>query len=96
MNSSAEPNVRISGRAICTNTLKIAAPTRPPNNDAVNAAANARDAWPCWDRGKPSSTVAWLALEPGMPISTDVNVSDVGITATMPINVASAEIVSMP
>ena len=68
----------------------------PPMSDAVNAAASARAACPCCDRGKPSSTVAWLALEPGIPMSTEVKVSDVGITATRPTSVASAETVSIP
>ena len=34
-------------------------------------------------RGKPSSTVAWLADDPGMPRSTDENVSEVGMTAKL-------------
>ena len=75
MNSSAEPNVSMSGRATCTNSVSIAAPTMPPISDAVNAADSARAACPCCERGKPPSTVAWLALEPGIPMSTDVNVS---------------------
>ena len=96
MKSSAEPNVRISGRAICTKNVRIRAPTRPPQSDAPNAAASARAASPCCDSGKPSSTVAWLALDPGIPMSTDVKVSDVGMTATRPISIASADTVSMP
>ena len=96
MNSSAEPNVSMSGRAICTNNVSITAPTMPPISDAVNAADSARAACPCCERGNPSSTVAWLALEPGIPMSTEVNVSDVGITATRPTNMASADTVSIP
>ena len=47
MNNSAEPKVRMSGRAICTNSVRIIAPTIPPNNEAENAAARARAACPC-------------------------------------------------
>ena len=38
MNNSAEPKVRMSGRAICTNRVRIIAPTIPPNNEAEKAA----------------------------------------------------------
>ena len=68
----------------------------PPNSDEMNAADSARAACPCLASGKPSSTVAWLALDPGMPISTEEKVSEVGITATSPISMPSAEIESMP
>ena len=39
--------MRISGRAICTNSVRMTAPTTPPTSDAVNAAARARAACPC-------------------------------------------------
>ena len=35
-------------------------------------------------------------LEPGIPINTEVNVSEVGITATKPMSIASAETGSIP
>ena len=96
MNSSAEPKSRMSGRAISTKPVRITAPTMPPKRDEMNAADSARAACPCLARGKPSSTVAWLALEPGMPIRTEEKVSEVGITATRPMSMPSAEIESMP
>ena len=46
--------------------------------------------------GNPSSTVAWEADEPGIPIRTDAKVSDVGTTATMPIISARPRTGSMP
>lgn len=51
----------------------------------MNAADRARAAWPLRASGKPSSTVACEAEEPGIPMSTEENVSDVGTTATIPI-----------
>ena len=72
------------------------APTIPPKSEEMNAADSARAACPCLAIGNPSSTVAWLALDPGIPISTDEKVSEVGITATRPISIPSAEIGSMP
>ncbi len=96
MNSSAEPKARISGRAISTKPVRTSAPNTPPNSDEMKAADSARAAWPCLASGNPSSTVAWLADDPGMPISTDEKVSDVGITATRPMSMASAETSSMP
>ncbi len=44
INNSAEPNAKITGRAISTNSVKIMAPKRPPNNDEANAAESARAA----------------------------------------------------
>ena len=40
--------------------------------------------------------VAWDAEEPGIPIITEGNVSEVGITATMPISSPKALWGSMP
>jgi hypothetical protein len=40
--------------------------------------------------------VAWEADDPGMPIMTDGKVSEVGMTATMPIRRAKALWISMP
>ena len=72
------------------------APTIPPISEAENAADKALDASPFCAKGNPSKTVAWLALEPGIPIKMDVKVSEVGMTATSPTKVASADTVSIP
>ena len=96
MNSSADPNARMTGRAMSTNRVRISAPIRPPMSEAENAAPSARAASPRFASGKPSSTVACEALDPGMPISTEVNVSEVGMTATRPMSMASAEVASIP
>ncbi len=96
MNSSDEPNSRMIGRAASTAPVSTIAPNSPPSIEAKKAADNARAASPFCARGKPSSTVAWLAERAGMPISTEEKVSDVGITATSPINIASADVWSMP
>ena len=96
MNSSAEPNSRISGRAISTKPVRITAPKIPPKSEEMKAADSARAAWPCFASGKPSSTVACDALDPGMPMRTEEKVSEVGMTATRPISMPRAEISSMP
>ncbi len=96
MNNSAEPNSRMMGRAATTAPVSTMAPNSPPSIEAKKAAESARAAWPSLASGKPSSTVAWEADEPGMPISTEEKVSEVGITATRPISMASAEVWSMP
>ena len=54
-----------------TKNVSTTAPNKPPNNDEVNAAASALAAWPFLDNGKPSSTVAWDAEEPGLIGSTE-------------------------
>ena len=61
-----------------------------------NAAASARAPSPRFDIGKPSRTVACAEEEPGMPIITEVKVSEVGMTATRPMSIPRAEVVSMP
>ena len=96
MNSSADPNARMTGRAMSTNSVRIKAPIRPPISEAEKAAPRARSASPRFASGKPSSTVACAALDPGIPIKSDVNVSEVGMTATSPMSMASAEVGSMP
>ena len=55
---------------------------------ALIASANVA-ASPRFAIGKPSSTVACDADDPGIPINTDAKVSDVGTTANMPIISAS-------
>ncbi len=84
------------GFAITTINVRTAAPNKPPNNEAENAALKALAPWPCLASEKPSRTVACEALDPGIPIKTEVKVSEVGITAIKPINIASAETVSIP
>ena len=74
----------------------MTAPNRPPKSEAENAAPRARAASPFRASGNPSSTVAWEALEPGMPMSTEVKVSEVGMTATSPTSMARADTGSMP
>ena len=96
MKSSADVKTRINGRAISTKPVSTSAPTSPPKSEEAKAAESASAARPSRDIGKPSSTVAWLAEEPGIPIKTDAKVSEVGITATRPISIASAEVASMP
>ena len=94
--SSGVRKLRIRGRASSTKKVRISAPKSPPKSEDVKAAASARAASPCLERGKPSSTVAWLEDEPGMPIRTEENVSEVGMTATSPTIIARPEIGSMP
>jgi hypothetical protein len=81
---SGRPKARISGRAMKMKKVRMSAPKSPPKSEDEKAAESARAAWPCLASGNPSSTVAWLADEPGMPSSTEENVSDVGMTATSP------------
>ena len=96
INSSAEPNINMTGRAICTKKVRIIAPKSPPNKEAEKAAPNALDACPFLARGKPSSMVAWLELDPGIPMSIEVKVAEVGMTATSPMSVARADTSSIP
>ena len=67
------------------------APARPPSSDAVYAAPNARPAWPCLARGWPSRIVAAEPVVPGTPNSTAGTVSEVVVTAPMPMRNANAE-----
>ena len=69
---------------------------RLADKDDVKAADSARAAWPCLASGKPSSTVACDADDPGMPSRTDENVSEVGMTAIRPIISARPDTGSMP
>ena len=93
---SGRPKDNTMGRATTMNNVRKAAPTSPPKSDEVKAAESARAAWPFLAMGKPSSTVAWLAEEPGMPMRTEAKVSEVGTTATMPIISARPSTGSMP
>ena len=94
--SSGVLNNKTMGRAARMKSVRKSAPTSPPNRDDAKAAESARAAWPFLAMGKPSSTVAWLADDPGMPIRTEAKVSDVGTTATMPIISARPSTGSMP
>ena len=96
ISSSGVRNSRTIGLAIRMNTVRKLAPTSPPNSDEAKAAESARAACPFLAMGKPSSTVAWLAEDPGIPIRTDAKVSDVGTTATIPTISARPRIGSMP
>ena len=57
--------------------VKKRAPMRPPINEDKKAALKALAAWPCLAREWPSSTVAAAAADPGVPINTEVMVSEV-------------------
>ena len=81
---SGRPKARTIGRAMRMKNVRMHAPNSPPNSDEMNAAERARAASPFFAIGKPSRTVAWEAEEPGMPMSTEAKVSEVGITAIRP------------
>ena len=96
INNSGDWNISTIGRAIRIKKVRKKAPTIPPNSEDANAADKARAAMPFLAMGKPSSTVACEAEEPGIPIKTDANVSDVGTTATIPTIKARPRIGSRP
>ena len=58
MSSSGDLNKRTTGRATRINTVKKAAPNKPPNNEDAKAAERALAAWPRFAIGNPSRTVA--------------------------------------
>ncbi len=93
---SGRPKASTRGRAIRMKNVRIAAPNRPPKSDEAKAADSARAASPFFASGNPSSTVAWLADEPGIPMRTEAKVSDVGITAIRPTMSARPETGSIP
>ncbi len=96
MNNSADENSRISGRATKTNAVSTSAPNKPPTNEEAKAALSARAASPRRANGKPSRIVAWEDADPGMAIRTDVKVSEVGTTASIPISMAKAAVGGTP
>ena len=96
MSSSGNPKASTTGRAATMKKVRSAAPSSPPNSDEAKAAARARAACPARASGNPSSTVAWEADEPGIPISTEAKVSEVGITATSPTIMARPDTGSIP
>ena len=55
---------------------------RPPTSEAAKAALSARAPSPRLAMGKPSSTVAAVPAPPGTPISTELKVSAVAVTAS--------------
>src|SRR6056297_3087002 len=87
---------RIKGRAIRMKNVRTTAPSSPPNSDEAKAADSARAASPFLASGNPSSTVAWLAVDPGMPSKTLAKVSDVGTSAMSPTIRARPETGSIP
>ena len=93
---SGRPKARIRGRAIRMKKVRTMAPSSPPNSEETKAADSALAASPFLASGKPSSTVAWLAVDPGMPSSTEANVSEVGTTAIKPTIKARPATGSMP
>jgi len=94
--SSGLLNMRTMGRATRINTVKNAAPISPPKSDEAKAAERARAALPFLAMGNPSKTVACDAEDPGIPISTDAKVSEVGMTAIIPIINANPNTGSIP
>ena len=96
ISNSGDLKSSTTGLATKINIVRNAAPTNPPNSEDANAADNALAASPFFASGNPSSTVAWEADEPGIPIKTEAKVSDVGTTATIPIIRARPRIGSIP
>ena len=68
----------------------MSAPNRPPNIDEEKEAPSARAPSPFFAIGNPSTTVAWDADVPGIPMSTEGKVSEVASGAISPIINASA------
>ena len=93
---SPVPKAKIIGFAICMIIVSKIAPNKPPNKEEKNAADKARAAWPFFANGKPSITVACADTDPGTPIKTAGNVSDVATTDNNPIIIAIPEIGSIP
>ena len=93
---SGKPKASTIGRAIRMKKVSMLAPSSPPKSDDANAAESARAASPFLASGKPSSTVACEADDPGIPIRTEAKVSDVGITATNPTIRDRPETASIP
>ena len=96
ISSSGDLNRSTTGRATRIKMVKKAAPTKPPKREDANAAESARAACPRLAIGNPSRTVACEAEEPGIPISIEANVSDVGTTAIIPIISARPRVGSIP
>ena len=96
INNSGDLNSKTTGRAIRMKKVRKLAPTIPPNSEEANAADRARAAIPFFAMGNPSRTVACDADEPGIPIRTEANVSEVGTTATIPTINARPRIGSSP
>ena len=67
----------------------------PPNAETVKAAPKARPASPRLAMAWPSMMVAWEPTVPGTANSTEGMVSEVVVTASMPMMKAKAETASM-
>ncbi len=93
--SSGVPINNMTGRRIGTLTASSRAPSNPPRTEAVNAAPNARLAWPSRAIGWPSRMVAAEPTVPGTPNSTAGMVSEVTVTDARPSISARAEKGSM-
>ena len=96
ISNSGDLNSSTMGLAMSINAVRQIAPTIPPTSEDTNAAESALAAFPFFAIGNPSSTVACDADDPGIPMSTDANVSDVGTTATIPIMSANPSMGSIP
>ena len=96
INISPVPNANMIGLAIWIIIVNSVAPNKPPNNEAKKAADKARAACPFFASGKPSITVACADTEPGTPIKTAGNVSEVATTESKPIIIAIPEMGSIP
>ena len=93
---SPNPMARMIGSATTIAPVSTTAPNNPPNSDAEKAAPKARAAWPCFDKGNPSTMVACELAVPGMPMRTEGKVSEVAVTDCRPIIIAKAYPGSMP
>ena len=95
MKNSGEPKVSTSGLRMGMDRVSTTAPKMPPMADTVNAAPKARPASPRLAMAWPSMMVAWEPTVPGTAKSTDGMVSEVVVTASMPMMKAKAEMGSM-
>src|SRR5579883_3218055 len=93
--SSGVPIASMNGRRIGIETASRTAPNTPPTIDELNEAPKARPASPRFAIGWPSSTVAADPTAPGTPNRIAGIVSEVAVTAHMPIRKARAVWASM-
>ena len=88
--SSGVPTASMNGRRMGIASASRIAPYNPPKIEDVKDAPKARPASPRFAIGWPSSTVAADPIAPGTPNRIAGTVSDVAVTAHMPIRKASA------
>jgi hypothetical protein len=88
--SSGVPIASMKGRRIGIDSASRIAPNSPPTIEDENDAPKARPASPRLAIGWPSSTVAADPIAPGTPNRIAGTVSEVAVTAHMPIRKASA------